>query len=92
MRRAVPLVLALVALAGCQRSKPDALPADAAAEAQARTSAKALADISAAEDASRTPLPAAERAADAPSPKRRTDARSDEPALPDELPENGIER
>lgn len=77
MRRAAPLILALLAIGGCHR-KPDAVPADAAAEAQARTSAKALADIAAAEEAARTPLPASARR-DEPAPKERT-ARDTEPA------------
>ena len=69
MKRAAPLLLALLAAAGCQR-KVDVVPADAAAEAQARTSAKALADIAAAEEAARTPLPASARR-DAPAVEER---------------------
>jgi hypothetical protein len=58
------LLAALLLIGGCHRAKSDALPPDAQAEAQARTSAKALADIAAAEQAASTPLP--ERAAKAP--------------------------
>jgi hypothetical protein len=69
------LVAALLLIGGCHRAKSDALPADAAAEAQARTSAKALADIAAAEQASSTPLPGSAqkaKAADKAAPVKTT--------------------
>lgn len=85
MKHATPLVLALLLIGGCHRAKSDALPADAAAEAQARTSAKALADIAAAEQASSTPLPASvqkAKAADKAAPVKATpDAAED--SVPD---------
>ena len=59
--RPASLLVALLLIGGCQRSKPDALPADAQGEAQGRTSAKAASDIAAAEDASQTALPASAR-------------------------------
>jgi hypothetical protein len=77
VRRVAPLILTLLAIGGCHR-KPDAVPADAAAEAQSRTSAKALADVAAAEEAARTPLPPSERR-DEPAPTKRA-ASDTEPA------------
>jgi hypothetical protein len=71
VKRAIPLLAALLLIGGCHRAKSDALPPDAAAEAQARTSAKALADISAAEQAASTPLPQS---------AQRAVAREDKPA------------
>jgi hypothetical protein len=66
--RRASLLLGVLLVGGCHR-KPAEVPADAAADAQARTSAKALSDIAAAEQAARTPLPAGQRAAKVGSPR-----------------------
>lgn len=63
MIRLLSVSLALLLIGGCHRAKTDAIPSDAAAEAQARTSAKAQADIAAAEQAASSPLPASARKA-----------------------------
>ena len=69
--RSAPLLIGLLLIGGCQKSKPDALPADAQGEAQTRTSAKAAADIAAAENASQTALPASDRENTAVTPVER---------------------
>lgn len=77
MRRGIVLAAAMLALAGCHKRPAGAVQPEDEAAAQARTSAKALADIAAAEEAARAPL-----ARDTtPPPKARAAARP-KPAAP----------
>ncbi|QJU59430.1 hypothetical protein HL653_18210 [Sphingomonas sp. AP4-R1] len=89
MIRPLSLGLALLLIGGCHRAKTDAIPSDAAAEAQARTSAKAQADIAAAEQAAGSPLPVSARkakvveAADKAAPAKADADSADDNGAPD---------
>ncbi|PZU08534.1 hypothetical protein [Sphingomonas sp.] len=76
MKGALSLLAALAVLGGCHRAKTDALLPDAQAEAQTRTSAKALADVAAAEEAARVPLPERASRAKAAEPQEKPAAKA----------------
>lgn len=93
MIRAGALLFVLLAIGGCHRA-PTGVVEDAQSDAQARTSAKALSDIAAAEAAARDALPGGMySSASPPRPSVRPGARSDraDPASED-MGENVLDR
>lgn len=85
-------LLGLVLLAGCHRPSADQPAPGADGEAQARTGAKTLADIQAAEDASRGPPPVfppiVHREAQGAAAVASNEAAAPETDAPDEAPAN----